>query len=480
MKTSRGRLFGWLFASASLLAQPTTESALPDVPPPPPAAAATGLLSEAQLEELLAPIALYPDALIALILPATTAPADIVLAARQVRSVGEDRSQIEHRSWDESVKSLTYYPTVLLWLDENLQWAKQVGEAFGAQPAAVMQAIQRLRVRARAAGSLVDTPEQQVLAEPEAIRIVPAQPDILYVPYYDWTYAYARPPFGHPGPLLSFGIGLPVGAWLAFDCDWRRHTIWVGNRHRPWQRHDWRHPVVPIPAVAHPYSSPREVRPWRPTVPPGRPHPSPSRHPGSFGSTHTAPVAPRTAVFLPQPARPAPGSAGEHGNHRGFPPPRPGPPHPSVVRSTSPALPSLPPAVPPAVYSSAPGARSDFHRGPDRPRPNPGVSDAPPSPRGSPTPATRTYTSPPPSASPAPSARPREMSPHRPDSTRSTQPPAARNAPPAGPPRSAPVTTVAAPTGAANATPPPAPAPQRKEGDSERSIGRRPPNEHQR
>jgi hypothetical protein len=230
-----------------------------------PAASVGPQRSPEELEQLLAPIALYPDALLAIILPAATAPTDIVLAARYLRDNPGDRSQIEHRAWDESVKSLTSYPEVVLWLDDNLSWTQQIGDAFARQSADVMQAVQRLRAKARAAGTLVDTPQQQVIAEPEVIRIVPSQPDIIYVPHYEPDIVFVDRPVYYPysRPFLTFGIGVPVGSWLAFDCDWRRNTIWVGNRHRHWGRHDWHRPVVPI-APAYRSAPITEVRQWRP------------------------------------------------------------------------------------------------------------------------------------------------------------------------------------------------------------------------
>ena len=222
--------------------------------------------SAEELEQLLAPIALYPDALIALILPASTVPTDIVLAARHLEDNPGDRSQIEHRAWDESVKSLTNYPDVIKWMDENLHWTRQVGETFAVQPADVMQAIQRLRAKARAAGTLVDTPQQQVIAEPQVIRIVPAQPDIIYVPRYEPEVVFVDRPVFYTQPFLTFGLGFPVGSWLAYDCDWRHNVIWVGNRHRRWTGHDWRHPVVPFNTFAAHRHVPRpDVRQWRPS-----------------------------------------------------------------------------------------------------------------------------------------------------------------------------------------------------------------------
>lgn len=284
----------------------------PDQPPPvsdtvPLTSFANVRRTPEELEQLLAPIALYPDALIALLLPASTAPADIVLAARHLRDSGNDRSQVEHRAWDESVKSLTHYPILLTWMDDNLQWTKQVGEAFAEQPADVMQAIQRLRAQARATGTLIDTPQQQIVADSEIIRIVPVQPDTIYVPYYEPSVVFVREPLAWGRPYMTFGMGLPVGAWLAFDFDWRRHTIWVGNRHRRWTGHDWRHPVVPIPVVAPTYARHTDVRPWRPPAPSTRfAHPAPYRPAtSSVGFAPLPPPASRTfAANAPAPRPP--------------------------------------------------------------------------------------------------------------------------------------------------------------------------------
>jgi hypothetical protein len=264
MKTLRFSVFFLL--GPALFAQATPPPVTTPQPTTPAATAqqATGTAAPTsvrrtaqELEQLLAPIALYPDALIALILPAATVPTDIVLAARHVTENPGDRSQIEHRAWDESVKSLTNYAEVLQWMDENLHWTQQVGEAFAAQPADVMQAIQRLREKARAAGTLVDTPQQQVLTEAQVIRIVPAQPDVIYVPHYEPEIVFVDRPVYYNRPFLTFGTGVFVGSWLAYDCDWRRNSIWIGNRHRHWSGHDWRRPIV------HHSHSPG-VRQWHP------------------------------------------------------------------------------------------------------------------------------------------------------------------------------------------------------------------------
>lgn len=309
MKNPRCVLSLLLVASASLWGQPAPES--PPVTVAPPVAVHR---TQAELDQLLGPIALYPDALIALILPAATAPTDVVLAARYLKDHPNDFSQVESRAWDDSVKSLAHYPEVMQWMDENLTWTKQLGEAFVDEPAEVMKAIQRLRAQARAAGTLVDTPQQQVLAESDVLRIVPTQPEIIYVPRYDPAMIYGYSPYYYSQPLMTFGLGFAVGPWLAYDFDWRHRAIWVGNRHRAWRGHDWRRPVVPFqpgmfnPSVARPWRPPmRTVHPAvapvyysrgpvaDPSLLPGTVRPTP--HPPA---TRGAPVAPRAyAATLP-------------------------------------------------------------------------------------------------------------------------------------------------------------------------------------
>ena len=234
-------------------------------PAPSPAPART----PEQIDQLLGPIALYPDALIALILPASTASADIVLASRYFQA-GSDPADVENQPWDDSVRSLAHYPEIVKWMDQNLAWTKQVGDVFAAQPVDVMQSVQRLRAAARAAGTLVDTPQQQVVYQGEAISIVPAQPDVIYVPYYDPDVVYvARSEYNnnYPYPYLTFGVGFSVGSWLSFDLDWGNHRVWFisrENRERYWLEHrDWRHPAFPGRPT---YVRDPDRHPWRPTA----------------------------------------------------------------------------------------------------------------------------------------------------------------------------------------------------------------------
>ena len=231
---------GWKLSLIMLLSALVACPLRAQAPPPEPTQAAVESmpqkLAPEALNELLAPIALYPDALIALILPASTVPADLVLAARYIASNG-DSAQVANQPWDESVKSLINYPEIIKWLDQNLEWTTQVGEVFLDQPADVMNSIQQLRAQAIAAGNLVDTPQQKIVKEETCVRIVPAEPEVIYVPQYDPEVVYVRPYAPDFGPVLTFGVGFAVGSWLNYDCDWARRTVCVGDW-RPGWKHD--------------------------------------------------------------------------------------------------------------------------------------------------------------------------------------------------------------------------------------------------
>lgn len=191
----------------------------------------TAKLTMEELDELLGPIALYPDALIALILPASTFPSDVVLGARFVAADG-DPARVEDKAWDSSVKALTRYPDTLKWLDDNLEWTTQVGDAFIDQPAEVMNSIQQLRAKAKALGNLNDTPEQRIVQDDRDIRIIPAQPNYIYEPRYDPEVIYEDRQTSQP--LLYFGSGYGVGSWLDSDVDWHRRRLYRGEWHEGW------------------------------------------------------------------------------------------------------------------------------------------------------------------------------------------------------------------------------------------------------
>ncbi|MDB6127636.1 MAG: hypothetical protein JWM35_1532 [Verrucomicrobia bacterium] len=286
-------------------------------------------LSQAQLDDLLGPIALYPDALIALILPASTAPAEIVLAARFISANG-DPSQIDGQPWSDSVKALARYPEVITWMDTNLQWTKEVGDAFIAQPSDLMNAVQRLRSIAKANGALVTTPQQKVIVEDNEIEILPAQPDVIYIPRYDPEIVYVDRPYGYyySDPFITFGPAFAAGIWLNYDFDWRRRTIWVGDRRHDWREHyDWRSRQAsggsyPPNANWHAWHAPTN----RPAPPRNYNRPDPGVfHPRPFPGTPN----------IPRPPRPSrPGDVGPPNNARDN--SRPGRPDNSNRRDNTP------------------------------------------------------------------------------------------------------------------------------------------------
>ncbi|MFA6961856.1 MAG: DUF3300 domain-containing protein [Opitutaceae bacterium] len=204
--------------------------------PAPNAATSTAAqpISPSALETLLGPIALYPDALIALILPASTAPSDVVLAARYLQAK-RDPAAVENQSWGDSVKALVHYPDVVTWMDENLEWTQALGQAFVDQPTDVMNTVQRLRARAKEAGTLVSTPQQSVIDQSGTIVIVPAQPEIIYVPVYDPAVVYVRRTVWTGGPFITFSFGYPIGDWFIYDCNWSQRTVWVITRPANWR-----------------------------------------------------------------------------------------------------------------------------------------------------------------------------------------------------------------------------------------------------
>ena len=349
-------------------------------------------LADPQLDQLLGPIALYPDALVALILPAATAPTEIVLAARYLNANG-DPAQIDAQPWSDSVKALARYPEVVKWMDENIAWTKQIGDAFLTQPADLMNSVQRLRARARATGALVSTPQQQVVVDGDTIEIVPGQPDVIYVPRYDpeIVYVVQQPGYYYPyGPYLTFGVGFPAGLWLNYDFDWRRRTIWVGDRHHDWREHrDWRRQQPPgrpsypsnpnwhawRPPVNRPPQPPRDVhrprpgitqpRPFpgtpgfsnlpRPGETPNRPRPDASPRPSRPDNNHIniRPPHPDTNNGPVRPPRPDGPRADRPGNPPGNVSPRP--PAPDRRAFQPPAAPVNQPVSSP-VYQPRPSA----------------------------------------------------------------------------------------------------------------------------
>jgi hypothetical protein len=209
----------------------------------PPGPASVGILPP--LDQLLAPIALYPDPLIGLILPSATVPAQIASAAMYVNGQG-DPNLIANQPWTDAVKGLAHYPEVVKWMNQNSAWTEQLGAAFASEPAAVMSAIQDLRSRAQTAGTLQSGPQEQVVTDNGAIEIEPAQPDVIYVPSYDPNMVYFAPPPGYyADSYFYWGNPYPMGGWMTYDFDWRGGGLWRGNWYDYRREHGgWGHPVA--------------------------------------------------------------------------------------------------------------------------------------------------------------------------------------------------------------------------------------------
>ncbi len=237
-----------------------------------------------ELDQMLAPIALYPDSLLIQVLMAATYPLEVVQAARWLDTNPNLKDEklaaaLEQKSWDPSVKSLVNFPPVLTMMNDKLEWTQDLGDAFLGQKDQVMDSVQNLRLKAQAQGTLKTTREQVVVVKEKTIVIEPANPEVVYVPAYNPTIVYgpwwypAYPPYYYyprgyavaTVGIISFGVGVACGA--AWGYAW-------GNVH--WaNRHVYVNPSQNIRIYNNYYS--------RPLPPPGhgyRPVPGPGHKPG--------------------------------------------------------------------------------------------------------------------------------------------------------------------------------------------------------
>jgi hypothetical protein len=183
--------------------------------------------SRQQLENLVAPVALYPDPLLAQVLLAATFDQDVEEASRLVR--GYRNLPIDDQPWDVSVKAVAHYPSVIHMMADKIDWTVALGQAYVEQPEDVMAAVQFLRWQARKAGNLATGQYHQVIVDRDYIEIVPYRPDFIYVPVYDPGII-----FFHPAAVITWGVAFPIGVWLIHDFDWHGHRVfyhgWSGNR----------------------------------------------------------------------------------------------------------------------------------------------------------------------------------------------------------------------------------------------------------
>jgi hypothetical protein len=210
--------------------------------------------SPQELQQLVAPIALYPDALVAQVLAASTYPTEIVEADRWVQAhsqlKGEELAkEVDKQNWDPSVKAVAQFPSVLENMDKNLSWTSSLGEAYANQQQDVTDAVQAMRQQARKAGHLNSNEQEKVTTQGNTVVIEPANPQVVYVPAYDPWLVYGAPIVAYPGwyPVpgifwggvgLSFGIGFGIGffggfgwGWGHWGYDWRGHGAIYNHNH---------------------------------------------------------------------------------------------------------------------------------------------------------------------------------------------------------------------------------------------------------
>jgi len=339
-------------------------------PPVTPAVPQAVLLAPAQIDQLVGPVALYPDPLLAQVLPAATYPQDITAAQQWLQACPNvTEEDIQAQSWDPSIKALVHYPTVLQMLNDNMDWTQALGVAFMNQPTDLMDSVQRLRQQAQVNGTLQSTPQQQVvLGDNQAIQILPADPQVIYVPMYDPQVVFLpgyAPQWGDT-PRLWFGLGSRIGNWLDNDCDWAGRRIAAGGGwHFGWlhDEHGW---VRDQHADAgRRYDRAVPDNPYNTRRPPEN-----ARNSNDHGNGPAARPWTRNAA-KPAPVMPAPVAAAARQvpeNHRGW---------PASAAPTPPTRNILPIAVPRPTEHSVPATAAPS-RGPQPPMPNHhGVAPAP-------------------------------------------------------------------------------------------------------
>jgi Protein of unknown function (DUF3300) len=344
-----------------------------------------------QLDQLLAPIALYPDALVAQICTASTAPQQILdvnaWLHQNLALTGQARTDAaQARGFDPAFIALVNFPQVLDMMAQNIDSYAAIGQAFAANQGMVMDSIQRLRQQAYASGALQSNQYQTVAVQgqgaSQVVVIQPANPQVIYVPQYNPQVVYVQPDPSAvvAASLITFGAGIALGAWIAdtsrpwgwggWGWNWGRGTVivhnnvWVvNNRYRPpYPSYHYRPPV---------YNRPVYVRPppnWhdRPYYPPPAGRPPAYRPPGG------PPPPPRPPGTPPPGYRPPPPASQPPGNRP------PGNPPPG---SRPPGNPSAPGYRPPG--SSQPGQRPPPASGPQtRPNPYAGYPSGPGANRG--------------------------------------------------------------------------------------------------
>jgi hypothetical protein len=277
MKITFGRGITYLLLCAlaapqGVLAQAPVAAPHPYVAPP----ANAPIYNQPQLDQMLAPLALYPDALLSQVLMAATYPTEVVEASRWAQqhpglTSTALQDALQGQPWDETVKSLCAFPAVLERMSRDPAWMQQLGDAFIDQQQQVMDTVQALRRRAQTTGTLQSNAQQTITSDNSAISIAPTNPDVVYVPTYNPAYVYgpwwdpAYPPYypsywGPVGAGFFWGAGIAAGFALWGGFDWRRHDVHINverfnrfNRAHIADEH-WHHDLVHRSGV--PYRGP--------------------------------------------------------------------------------------------------------------------------------------------------------------------------------------------------------------------------------
>ena len=268
--------------------------------------------TQQELDQMLAPVALYPDGLLSQVLMAASYPLEVVQAARWSNAhpglTGDDAVRAaEAENWDASVKSLVAFPQVLQTMDAKIEWTERLGDAFIGQQAQVMDTVQKLRQKAQAAGNLNSNAQESVTVADNAIDVAPTNPQVVYVPYYDpavvygvWWWPMFPPVFWSPwagygwNSGFAWGLGIGIGADFFFGSwDWGHHQVYMRGGRYPGGGQVWVHD----PGHRHgvPYrdaSMNRQYGRAAPTAPSRadfRGHESPMyTRPGTFGNRSPA------------------------------------------------------------------------------------------------------------------------------------------------------------------------------------------------
>src|SRR5579871_1092242 len=281
-KSIPNRVLGVVFVGAmGLPAYGQTYNYSPSYAPAPPVAPpdmSQVTFTPQQLDQMVGPIALYPDPLLSEVLAAATYPQDVAAAGQWLSIRGNpSEAEIDGQPWDSSVKAICHFPDIVQMMAGNMPWTESLGNAFVNQQPAVMDSVQRLRLMAQSAQTLKSTPRQTVVDDGGVIEILPAQPDVIYCPEYDPAVVYTTP------AVITFGPSCPYGTFFDLGLDFHQHRllrdVHFDREHHRFDfaaAHSWEHdPHRPIPRPREPFSAPRGPvahRGWD----------EPSRAPGAF------------------------------------------------------------------------------------------------------------------------------------------------------------------------------------------------------